>query len=391
MTQGERAHASARPCQPLITTDQTITVIGSGIAGAATARALADVGYQVRVLDTGDTPAAGASGLPAGLVAPHASPDDAPVSRLSRSGIRAMHQAMQRLLTLGQDWGATGVTEHRLPGKTRKGGVPSAWNTPEYTASHDWTRPLSDVSTSLRHSKAAWVKPAELVKQLLAHPHIQWQGQTTVDRLSHDGHQWTLHTSTQELIKTDQLILAAGPHSSRLLKTFTDSAPPIQPLRGQLSWGLMSQIDQAPIPETPTNGNGSFIANVPTDSGLAWYVGSTFDRHRDQPVEDEQDHIENWQRLSALLPETAAAIQPLFTEKQVKAWVRVRAAVPDRLPLVGQLTHVPTGLWMVTALGSRGLSLGVLCGELLTAQWAGEPLAIESKLIHKLNASRFTN
>jgi tRNA 5-methylaminomethyl-2-thiouridine biosynthesis bifunctional protein len=75
----------------------------------------------------------------------------------------------------------------------------------------------------------------------------------------------------------------------------------------------------------------------------------------------------------------------------VRAWVRIRAAVPDRLPLVGALTHLPAGLSLVSALGSRGLSLGVLCGELLAAQWTGEPLAIEPKLMHMLRANRFTH
>ncbi len=116
--------------QPLITTDtlseddantnQTVIVIGAGIAGAATARALALRGWRVQVLDAGDSPASGASGLPVGLVAPHTSPDDSIISRLSRAGVRAMHHTLQSLLTVGVDWSPTGVQERRLPGKTRK-------------------------------------------------------------------------------------------------------------------------------------------------------------------------------------------------------------------------------------------------------------------------------
>jgi tRNA 5-methylaminomethyl-2-thiouridine biosynthesis bifunctional protein len=345
----------------------------------------------VRDLDAGQTMAAGASGLPVGLVAPHVSPDDAPVSRLSRAGIRAMHQTLQNLLISGKDWCATGVTEHRLPGKTRKGGIPSSWHQPQYIASRDWTHALTTNSTSLLHPHAAWVKPAELVKELLAHPRIHWQGNTPVIQLSHDGQHWLIHVDQQSTQTTDQLILAAGAASARLLQTLSDKAPPIQPLRGQLSWGLMSQIANAPLPATPTNGNGSFIANVPTPQGLAWYTGSTFDRHREEPVEDANDHLENWRRLSALLPETATALAPLFTQQQVNAWIRIRAAVPDRLPLVGALPHLPAGLSLITALGSRGLSLGVMCGELLAAQWTGEPFAMEPRLMHMLRGDRFTS
>lgn len=46
-------------------------VIGAGLAGAAVAASLARRGWRVAVLDAAATPAAGASGLPAGVMAPH--------------------------------------------------------------------------------------------------------------------------------------------------------------------------------------------------------------------------------------------------------------------------------------------------------------------------------
>ena len=56
---------------------QHCLVIGGGLAGAAAAASLARRGWQVQVLDQAAEPAAGASGLPAGVFAPHVSPDDA--------------------------------------------------------------------------------------------------------------------------------------------------------------------------------------------------------------------------------------------------------------------------------------------------------------------------
>ncbi|MDB5966263.1 MAG: FAD-dependent oxidoreductase, partial [Polaromonas sp.] len=78
-------------------------VIGAGLAGAAVAASLARRGWAVTVLDAAHTPAAGASGLPAGLLAPHVSPDDSPLSRLTRSGVRATLQQGASLLTLQDD------------------------------------------------------------------------------------------------------------------------------------------------------------------------------------------------------------------------------------------------------------------------------------------------
>jgi hypothetical protein len=103
-----RAHPTG-PCVPPVDApalnERTVSIIGAGIAGAGTARALAERGWQVAVLDAGDAPAAGASGLPVGVVAPHTSHDDSGVSRLSRAGLRLMEQTMRLLLTEGVDWG----------------------------------------------------------------------------------------------------------------------------------------------------------------------------------------------------------------------------------------------------------------------------------------------
>jgi tRNA 5-methylaminomethyl-2-thiouridine biosynthesis bifunctional protein len=46
-------------------------------------------------------------------------------------------------------------------------------------------------------------------------------------------------------------------------------------------------------------------------------------------------------------------------------------------------------LWVNTAMGSRGLTLAVLCGELLAARWHHEPLPVEPQLAQALNAQRY--
>jgi tRNA 5-methylaminomethyl-2-thiouridine biosynthesis bifunctional protein len=77
---------------------QCCTVIGAGISGAAVARVLVLRGWQVQVLDALAGPAAGASGLPAGLVSPVRSADDGPVSQLTRSGCALTRKHAQALL-----------------------------------------------------------------------------------------------------------------------------------------------------------------------------------------------------------------------------------------------------------------------------------------------------
>ena len=63
--------------------------------------------------------------------------------------------------------------------------------------------------------------------------------------------------------------------------------------------------------------------------------------------------------------------------------------MPDRLPLVGPVasTALP-GLWVCTAMGARGLSRAVLCGELLAARLHAEPLPLEVRLAQTLATER---
>ena len=377
--------------------DVRVAVVGAGLAGAACARALAERGYRVQVLDAGGAPAAGASGLPVGLVAPHASPDDSLISRLSRAGVRAMRDAMQHLLQEGQDWGNTGVQERRLPGKTRKGGAPAHWADDFPEQGRAWTCAATDPDLpphTLWHAPGAWVRPSRLVQALLAHPHIEWRANSRATHLQHTPEGWRVMHDARILAQADQLVLACGPATPGLLQASDLPArgAPIRPLRGQLSWGLMAAWPAEALghlPETPVNGNGSFVHSLTTDEGPAWFAGSTFDRTRDQPEHLDADHAENLARTQALLPELSAYLDAPFAPPQVRAWAGVRCSVPDRLPMVGPVPAAPDGLWMCSAMGSRGLSLSVLCGEVLAAQWTGEPLPIEPALARALSSLRF--
>ena len=379
--------------------ERSVTLIGAGIAGAGTARALAERGWQVTVLDAGTEPAAGASGLPVGVVAPHTSHDDSGVSRLSRAGLRLMVQTMHSLLVEGVDWGCTGVRERRLPGKTRRGGVPLSWLHEHAQTANDWTHPAPPPAPddAYWHPRGAWLRPRQLVRALLTHPNIRWQGNAKVDALQHVNAQWQALHGTTVLAQSARVVLAAGPGSAALIATATQdgSAPRINPLRGQISWGLMADVPAgAHLPATPVNGNGSFVHHIPSHHGPAWYAGATYDRlHADDCLRDA-DHAENLARLQALEPDTAQALAPLFatvgsTTPSVQGWAGVRCGVHDRLPMTGRVPNAPEGLYMNTAMGSRGLTLGLLCGELLAAQWQGEPLPIEARLAKFLDATRF--
>ncbi len=349
----EQDHCATKSC----------LVIGAGLAGAAVAASLARRGCQVTVLDAAADPAAGASGLPAGLVVPHVSSDDSLLSRLCRAGAQATWQQVQELLREGEDYALTGVRERCLD----EGAVaPEHW-----------------------HTRAGWLKPAQLVRALLAQPGVRFQGQSDVQDLRRQGDVWqALDEAGQVLAQANRVVVCAGFASHALLQ----QALALQALRGQLSWGWRDTADTANFPETPVNGRGNFIPQVPTAQGMAWYLGSSFARDDTDARPKDADHLANLARLQSLLPETAQALAGQFPGgalANVQSFCAVRCSSPDRLPVLGPVDAAgQPGLWVSTAMGARGLTLAVLCGELLAAQWFDEPAPLEDKLAQAMFSGR---
>jgi tRNA 5-methylaminomethyl-2-thiouridine biosynthesis bifunctional protein len=89
-----------------------------------------------------------------------------------------------------------------------------------------------------------------------------------------------------------------------------------------------------------------------------------------QAATDEAAQNENQQRLGELLPAVGARLQAQFANTaHMKTWGGVRCASVNRLPKLGPLDdhHFP-GLYVLAAMGSRGLTLSLLCAEVLAAQ-----------------------
>ncbi|MBO9647153.1 MAG: FAD-dependent 5-carboxymethylaminomethyl-2-thiouridine(34) oxidoreductase MnmC [Variovorax sp.] len=364
-------------------------VIGAGLAGAAVASSLARRGWTVTVLDASDQPATGASGLPVGVLAPHVSPDDALLSRLTRAGIRAVWPQLEQWLTEGRDWGATGVVERRAPGDAR---LPASWTVEGpneswlATAEQLHALGLPDDADAIRHMRAGWVRPVRLVQAWLAQPGIRVEtGRrvTRIERSDHGARPWTLHGEHGETFaQADRLVVAAGFDSHALAPDL-----PLQPVRGQVAWGI-APPDSA-LPALPINGDGHLIAHVPDEGGELWLTGATFDRDsHDRALRPDENEV-NLEKLRQLHPEAAAQLLADFTSGRVHAWAGVRCASGDRRPLVGPLRpDAEDGIWVCTALGSRGMSFAALCAELLAARWHGEPLPLPAKLASALDTRR---
>ena len=374
-----------------------VLVIGAGLSGSAVAHSLAVRGWSVTVLDQAAGVGAGASGLPAGLAAPHVSPDDNVLSRITRAGVQATLLRAQTLLQSGTDWALTGVLEHNMGGKRRlPADSPDHHSTPA-TAAQVAAAGLPPDSPALWHAQAGWIRPRQLVAAQLQTPgvHVRW-GQL-VHGIERRGDEWAVtDTQGQTLGQAPWLVVASAFDSLALLQPLPGFAVPLNPLRGQVSFGHMADLNEDQrhwLPPFPVNGHGSFISGVPTPEGPpGWFIGSTFERNCEQAPVREEDHAANQVRLDTLLPALGQAMAGQFGPDRVRGWAGLRCTLPNRLPAVGPIDRqgLP-GLCLSTGMGARGISLAVLCGELTAAWLNDEPLPLPAALAKHLAAERFVS
>ena len=383
---------------------QRCAVIGAGLAGASVATALARRGWQVRVLDTAETPAMGASGLPVGLVVPHTSSDDCLLSRLSRAGVRLMLQQARQHLQEGTQWGVGGVLERQVGGTPQ---LPGNWP----SEGLDWSTPANDIANDndgedlgpgLWHPHGAWIKPAELVHAWLSQARVTFQGGAEVSYLQRDGDLWHLQDASGKLLcSAERVVFANAGGARRLLDAMAKcnadlvpqlkQLPAMQGMRGVMSWALHDESAMASeaFAPFPVNGFSSMVPNVPTPHGSAWFMGATYQPDHHIERSDEENHRRNFEHLQELLPTLSVHLASTFTSDALRTWKGTRCITADRLPLVGPLDDGDNpSLWLCAGLGSRGLSFSVLCAELLAARMGAEPLPVEARLAKALNALR---
>jgi tRNA 5-methylaminomethyl-2-thiouridine biosynthesis bifunctional protein len=307
----------------------------------------------VTVLDAAAQPACGASGLPVGLYAPYVSADNNFTSQITSIGVNTTQELAKNLLIEGLDWQPSGLM-------TSKYGEPERW-----------------------HSNAGWIKPTALVNACLAQGGVTWRGQCDVKQLVRDQDMWTLvDAENQTLAQAKCVVVATANQSAELLcNVSTGLTLNLQAIRGQVTYGGLEALEASQRAPFPINGNGSYIETNDT-----WLVAATYDRVNLSLDAHVSDQVENFARLESLVPTIAEQLKPAFVCGEVGNWVGIRCASSDRLPIVGE---VATGLWVLAALASRGLTLGPLCAELLATQMNDEEAPLNPRLVKALSVQRY--
>ena len=358
-------------------------IIGCGLAGAATAIALAKLGWRITVFEAGRNPASGASALPVGMLSPHRTAHPTPLSRLTALGLPITRSHLQTYLPDGQGWVATSVQNFRR-------------------SAPDQAPVLQDVDA------AHIIQPACLIDAWLAHAQaitsIELHTQTPIAGLHFDdvSHHWKLISVTGAVRAVASHVVVANAHAApRLLATPTLG---LRPVAGQITLGPSQMGGDKPPQGKPKRLSGVYVPHFLTRAGAVWSVGATYRRGSDDLAVRAGDRAANLDLLASIAPEAIDRWSEQAKENLLQDWVGVRCASIDRMPLVGALPfglgaaidpsasrhHIPTapGLYGLLALGSRGLSLAPLLGEVLAAKMSGHPSPLPADLEKAIDPRR---
>ena len=382
-------------------TNKHAVVIGAGLAGATTAYALAQRGWQVQVLERHHAGAQEASGNHSGVVLPRLT---ATMNQEGQFYLASFLYATQWLNQLDRQlghfgWHRSGVIQIEDDSYLEKLALldlPS--NIMEII---DQQRASSLAGTSIKtqalhYPLGAWLSPARLCQQLLkAHPNIQLITQANVVSLQQKDTQWQITTERGQHYAAPTVVLCSAYDTNTLL----DQALPLNQSRGQLSY-CENTPDNALL--TPVCFDGYIIPSLDN----LHCVGATYDRHSkctDLLTGDEQ---KNLAALAQALPDFAQA-------KSRGGRVAFRTSSQDHLPIIGPMidrtyylnhyTHLKHGqpahcyppanyqanLYVNTGHGSRGLTTTPVAAEFIANLINNEPASLPTSLQQCIHPGRF--
>lgn len=370
-------------------------MIGAGLAGAATCAALTRKGWRVTLLDAAAGPAQAASALPVGMLSPHVTRSPTPLSRLCDLGVAATRAELLRLVPQGAGWQTCEVDNlQHDPGRwpaalVRPGALVQAW--------------LNEAAQSPLLTTVWKASVASLVSTTRPDGAPSWQAQ---------------NAQGQVLAEAPNVVVAAafGGHALLSPSSVPVEAWPLRPVKGQMS---LSALTGRPLADRPQRQSGVFVPWY-EDSGLPptwpariWSMGSTYDRGDNSTHTTPEAHGRNAQSLTAMLPAAAEIFQHAEVMGQLLGWAQVRCASLDRLPLAGAVPDVAAlqslvaghgarrgrlvlgdvprlpGMFTLSALGSRGLTLALPMAQLLAQTMCGEASALEDDLQRAVDPARF--
>ncbi|MBP4060051.1 bifunctional tRNA (5-methylaminomethyl-2-thiouridine)(34)-methyltransferase MnmD/FAD-dependent 5-carboxymethylaminomethyl-2-thiouridine(34) oxidoreductase MnmC [Aeromonas caviae] len=387
-----------------------VLIIGGGIASAMTALSLVERGRHVTLLCEDGEPASGASGNRQGALYPLLNGEH---DALSRFYSLAFGFARNRLLALAKHhpvaFSLCGVTQLGYDDKSAaklakmsQGPFPPELMHPLSAAEVEQVVGLPCDADGVSYPLGGWFCPADLtraaIREAQASGRLEVVFNATVTRIAEEADGWHLESRDGRQWHAPNLVVAAG-HKLPALLPFAEL--PLYPVRGQVS-------------HVPTTAGLSQLKSVlcydgyltPAHNG-AHCIGASYGRNQTDLAYRADEQEQNKARLQACVPQQRWPAEVDVSGAQAR--VGVRCASRDHLPVAGPVARLAAladhdvnapadqqsalplhaGLYVLGALGSRGLCSAPLCGELLASEICGDPLPLAADLLEALHPARY--
>ncbi|QMI05959.1 bifunctional tRNA (5-methylaminomethyl-2-thiouridine)(34)-methyltransferase MnmD/FAD-dependent 5-carboxymethylaminomethyl-2-thiouridine(34) oxidoreductase MnmC [Citrobacter sp. RHB25-C09] len=387
-----------------------VAIVGGGIASALLALSLLRRGWAVTLYCADDKPAEGASGNRQGALYPLLNKHDATITLFFPAAFtfaRRLYDALP--VSFDHDW--CGVTQFSWDDKSQQKiaqmltlDLPQAL---AHAVNVEQAAQLTGVQTDctgITYPLGGWLCPAQLTATLIQL--AQKQGlrccyQQTLASLNHSDSGWKLHFTDGHATQHEAVVLANGHQINRFAQT---QPLPVYSVAGQVSH----------IPSTPALSplkqvlcyDGYLTPQNPANQQHC--IGASYHRGNEEAHYREEDQQQNRQRLIDCFP-SAEWVNEVDVSAQ-EARCGVRCATRDHLPMVGNVPDYAStlscyatlaehkekavsapiypDLFMLGALGSRGLCSAPLSAEILAAQMSNEPIPMDAATLAALNPNR---
>jgi tRNA 5-methylaminomethyl-2-thiouridine biosynthesis bifunctional protein len=381
-------------------------IIGGGLAGCHSARALAERGWQVKILERHSALAQEGSGNPQGVLYAKLSPLDETQAAFNLASLQyALHFYRPLWETIGDKCGVL-----QLAYKSSEADLHELLNAKFAHASElvEFVSPetasqlagISLTQSGLFFPQAGWIDPRKLCSHLVDHPNIQVEYNFQVNQLNHVENSWLVESNKGDMQTAPVLIIASAKDA---LSFEQPNHLPTKSIRGQVTF----------IPEKSTTATLKTVVcaegYISPAHESVFCTGATFNLNDTETAIRTRDNQTNLDNLREHVP----TFEMDANAADLAGRVAFRCSLPDYLPCVGGLPLVDKlvedfaplrknaragitttgsywpGLYINIGHGARGLTYTPLCAELLAAQINDEPIPMPRELANALNPARF--
>ncbi len=366
-----------------------VVVIGSGIAGTAVAANLAQRGVPVTLLDRADDAAAGASGNAQGAVYVKLGVEYNDQTALALQAL-TFSQSFYRTFN-NEGWHQTGLLQlaHNDAESKRQEKFLLKSQYPEdilVCVSSEQATALAGVPVphhGLWFPASGWLNPAQVCASLIRTAGITHKKAFEVRRLERLQGRWNIESSSGDSVHADIVVVCAGHETPVVL--WNDDQLRLKPIRGQVTMLAENQVN---APNLVLCGPG-YVNPVQEGHAL---VGATFDLHESNPDVKLSSHRDNLAMIEGFAPQVLKQPIDAFDPEDLAGRVSFRSASFDYQPVAGPLFDskgdLVEGMYLLTGLGSKGLTYAPLMAEFLADQITDQPECLDKMLKKRVASQR---